>query len=50
MQTARDELQYMGYSIRTESYRFTTWLKWGGATLKGIWVSFISKRRFFDIK
>ena len=35
--TPRTELGYMGYSVRTESYRFTTWLKWDGAALKGDW-------------
>ena len=32
-----ESLGYMGYSIRTETYRLTAWLGWDGAKLRADW-------------
>ena len=35
--TPRSQLGYMGYSIRTAEWRFTAWVTWDGAALRGNW-------------
>jgi hypothetical protein len=37
--TPRSTLQYMGYSVRTDEWRYTEWLEWDGTTLQGKWDS-----------
>lgn len=37
--TPRDSLGYMGYSIRTDDWRFTVWLQWDGKKLRADWNS-----------
>ena len=36
-QTNRTEIGYMGYSMRTDRYRYTEWVKWNGTDLKPEW-------------
>merc|ERR1712046_348147 len=33
----KTEFAYMGYSIRTEHWRYTEWAKWDGKKLQAIW-------------
>ena len=35
----------MGYSIRTETYRYTLWMKWEGGVLKGDWEAAVTEDR-----
>lgn len=35
--TPRDQLDWMGYSIRTDDWRYTAWVGWNGSTLQPIW-------------
>ena len=35
--TPRNSLGFMGYSIRTDDWRFTAWLQWDGAALRANW-------------
>jgi iduronate 2-sulfatase len=37
--TPRDQLDWMGYSIRTDDWRYTAWVKWDGSTLQPEWTS-----------
>lgn len=37
--TPRDSLGYMGYSIRTDDWRLTAWLRWDGARLQADWTA-----------
>eukprot|EP01052_Picozoa_sp_SAG31_P008178 SAG31_NODE_407_length_16049_cov_46.312915_2_plen_186_part_00 len=34
---AKDSFAYMGYTIRTQSYRYTEWAAWDGHNLKPLW-------------
>lgn len=34
-------ISYMGYTVRTASFRYTEWLKWDGARCKAVWPSTI---------
>ena len=33
----REKFDYMGYSMRTDDYRYTEWVKWNGTKLKPEW-------------
>merc|ERR1712012_419416 len=33
----KENIAYMGYSIRTAEWRYTEWAKWDGATLQPDW-------------
>lgn len=35
--TPRDQVDWMGYSIRTDDWRYTAWCKWNGTTLQPRW-------------
>lgn len=35
--TPRQNLDWMGYSIRTDNWRFTAWVGWNGTSLTPIW-------------
>ena len=35
----REDFTHMGYSIRTERYRFTRWYPWNGTTLRPVWAA-----------
>jgi hypothetical protein len=35
--TPRDELDWMGYSIRTDDWRYTAWVGWNGTSLQPLW-------------
>lgn len=32
-------ITYMGYTVRTETFRYTEWLRWDGGQCKAIWPS-----------
>lgn len=33
----RNEFNFMGYTMRTASYRYTRWLRWNTTTLRSDW-------------
>ena len=33
----RASFTWMGYTMRTETYRYTEWVRWNGTTLSPIW-------------
>ena len=33
----RSEMDFMGYSVRTEQWRFTEWVRWNGSALRPSW-------------
>ena len=35
--TPRSQLQFMGYSVRTNDWRYTEWVSWNGTTLQPKW-------------
>ena len=37
IQTNRTNISFMGYSMRTDRYRYTEWVKWNGTKLKPEW-------------
>ena len=37
MSTKREDFFSMGYSIRTETFRYTEWLRWNGTSLRVDW-------------
>eukprot|EP00005_Dracoamoeba_jomungandri_P012479 CAMPEP_0174275632 /NCGR_PEP_ID=MMETSP0439-20130205/59934_1 /TAXON_ID=0 /ORGANISM="Stereomyxa ramosa, Strain Chinc5" /LENGTH=498 /DNA_ID=CAMNT_0015367761 /DNA_START=46 /DNA_END=1538 /DNA_ORIENTATION=- len=37
--TPRDQFDYMGMSIRTETWRYTTWCGWNGTSLSADWAN-----------
>lgn len=39
---------YMGYSIRTQDWRYTEWRKWDGAKLAGVWDASGATNASFD--
>lgn len=41
MYTNREDFYAMGYSIRTDRFRYTEWLRWNGTTLQGNWSNVI---------
>ena len=45
--TPRAALQFMGYSVRTATWRFTAWLDWDGAALKADWAS-VNSTELYD--
>ena len=36
-QVPREQFDYMGYSIRTDRWRYTEWRAWDGAALRAVW-------------
>jgi arylsulfatase A-like enzyme len=46
--TPRNEFGYMGYSIRTNEWRYTEWPKWNGATLKPEWSTVANRTELYD--
>jgi len=45
--TARDEFTHMGYTIRTEEWRYTEWVEWNGTALAPVWGS-VAGRELYD--
>lgn len=45
--TPRNLLQYMGYSIRTDSWRYNEWVGWDGETLSANW-SAVNATELYD--
>lgn len=33
----KENFKFMGYSMRTDEYRYTEWVKWNGTSLKPLW-------------
>jgi hypothetical protein len=33
----RTEMDYMGYSVRTEEWRYSEWVKWNGTDMRPEW-------------
>eukprot|EP00005_Dracoamoeba_jomungandri_P000435 CAMPEP_0174251456 /NCGR_PEP_ID=MMETSP0439-20130205/1270_1 /TAXON_ID=0 /ORGANISM="Stereomyxa ramosa, Strain Chinc5" /LENGTH=492 /DNA_ID=CAMNT_0015331779 /DNA_START=35 /DNA_END=1513 /DNA_ORIENTATION=+ len=44
--TPRDQFDYMGMSIRTETWRYTTWCGWNGTSLSADWANCTSTELF----
>merc|ERR1711998_258739 len=36
-QVDKQDFAYMGYSVRTDSWRYTEWAKWDGSSLEAVW-------------
>lgn len=43
----RSEFTHMGYSVRTDGWRYTEWLPWNGTALKPIWQQ-VFARELYD--
>jgi iduronate 2-sulfatase len=48
MQTERSKFSYMGYSIRTDQWRYTEWPEWNGKTLRPIWSQVGNRTELYD--
>jgi arylsulfatase A-like enzyme len=44
--TKRTDFDYMGYSMRTEQYRYTEWVKWNGSALAGEWSDVLGRELY----
>ncbi|XP_062507937.1 iduronate 2-sulfatase-like [Corticium candelabrum] len=42
----RTDFEYMGYSIRTDRYRYTEWVEWNGKKLQPNWENVIGKELY----
>lgn len=42
----RTDFEYMGYSMRTDRYRYTEWVKWDGKALKPDWDNVLGKELY----
>ena len=45
----RTEFTWMGYTMRTDRYRYTEWVAWNGTTLSPIWDN-VTARELYDHK
>merc|ERR1712059_125192 len=45
----RTDFTWMGYTMRTDRYRYTEWVQWNGATLSPEW-SQLRARELYDHK
>ena len=37
LQVERTDFSHMGYTMRTDRYRYTEWVRWNGSTLSPVW-------------
>jgi iduronate 2-sulfatase len=37
LEVERTDFTFMGYTMRTDRYRYTEWVKWNGSALRPIW-------------
>ncbi|XP_062507887.1 iduronate 2-sulfatase-like [Corticium candelabrum] len=46
LHTNRSQFNYMGYSMRTDRYRYTEWVKWNGTKLEGDWHGLVARELY----
>ena len=44
--TPRNKFDYMGYSMRTDQYRYTEWVRWNGSELKPEWNDLVGRELY----
>merc|ERR1711879_1084199 len=42
----RSKFTHMGYSVRTDVWRYTEWVAWNGTTLKPIWDQVVARELY----
>eukprot|EP00927_Polykrikos_kofoidii_P031394 TRINITY_DN26_c0_g2_i2.p1 TRINITY_DN26_c0_g2~~TRINITY_DN26_c0_g2_i2.p1 ORF type:complete len:737 (-),score=84.45 TRINITY_DN26_c0_g2_i2:169-2379(-) len=46
MMTDRTQIAFVGYTIRTDVWRYTEWVRWNGTTLEPDWSTFVARELY----